>query len=423
MRTIELIKSANKNLWRNKLRTFLTVSAIFIGAFTLTITNGLGDGMRAYIESDVKNTESKNVLFISPKPVGMNAADYPFQYKGTDENDGVKVLRDNFKLVTLDKIKSLAAETPEVKGFSPTLGLQGEYLEFPGGRKYVVMLSTATSGVTYKLQSGNPVANDGEIILSYPLARSINENFNGIVGQEIKLAYKTSSGELKTIQLKVVGIATKGLVTSYFSYVNQQTAQAIYDDQNRQENNYNLFSRFSFELNTEDETKIKEIKNVLSEKGFDAMTLADQSKRSYDSIEVARWSLNLFAFIALLAASFGIINTLVIAVMERTKEIGLHKALGMSRGKVFLAFTIESILIGFWGAISGIITAVAVGTIVSRYFVRDYMKSFAEYDLLNFTPTSILFVALLICVIAFLAGVLPAWRASRLNPIVALRYE
>ncbi len=49
MNTFEIIKTANKNLWRHKLRTFLTVSAIFVGAFTLTMTNGLGDGLRDYI--------------------------------------------------------------------------------------------------------------------------------------------------------------------------------------------------------------------------------------------------------------------------------------------------------------------------------------------------------------------------------------
>ena len=54
----ELLKLANRNLFRNKLRTFLTVAAIFIGSFTLTMTNGIGDGLRSYVESQVKNIES-----------------------------------------------------------------------------------------------------------------------------------------------------------------------------------------------------------------------------------------------------------------------------------------------------------------------------------------------------------------------------
>ena len=133
--------------------------------------------------------------------------------------------------------------------------------------------------------------------------------------------------------------------------------------------------------------------------------------------------LNFFAFIALLAASFGIINTLVIAVMERTKEIGLQKALGMGRGKVFLLFSLESILIGFWGAVAGIVGGVVIGTITNIILGKTYLESFEGYNLFSFKPFSIIFVTLLVCIIAFLAGVLPAYRASRLNPIEALRYE
>ena len=133
--------------------------------------------------------------------------------------------------------------------------------------------------------------------------------------------------------------------------------------------------------------------------------------------------MNLFAFIALLAASFGIINTLVIAVLERTKEIGLQKALGMNRGKIFTLFSLESVLIGFWGAVLGIVSGIVIGIIVNIYLARTYLESFEGYSLFVFTPWAILFVFVLVCLIAFIAGVMPAFRASRLNPIDALRYE
>src|SRR5205085_11898710 len=117
------------------------------------------------------------------------------------------------------------------------------------------------------------------------------------------------------------------------------------------------------QLQTADEKQIEAAKKKFQEKGFEAMTFADQRKRTYDAIGIMQIGLNLFAFIALLAASFGIINTLVIAVLERTKEVGLQKALGMGRGKVFLLFAFESILIGFWGALSGIVMGIIVGVL------------------------------------------------------------
>ena len=133
--------------------------------------------------------------------------------------------------------------------------------------------------------------------------------------------------------------------------------------------------------------------------------------------------MSLVAFIALLAASFGIINTLVIAVLERTKEIGLQKALGMGRGKIFAVFSLESVLIGFWGALLGIVGGIIVGLVANQVLMRAYAASFEGYTLFVFTVPSIILVMLIVCSIAFVAGVMPAIRASRLNPIESLRYE
>jgi putative ABC transport system permease protein len=133
--------------------------------------------------------------------------------------------------------------------------------------------------------------------------------------------------------------------------------------------------------------------------------------------------MSLFALVALLAASFGIINTLVIAVLERTKEIGLQKALGMGRGKIFAVFSFESVLIGFWGALLGTLGGIVVGLVANSVLITAYAESFEGFTLFVFTAPSIAIVMTLVCTIAFVAGVLPAIRASRLNPIESLRYE
>ena len=97
------------------------------------------------------------------------------------------------------------------------------------------------------------------------------------------------------------------------------------------------------------------------------MTVEDEIGMIRQVINAITGVLTLFGAIALLAASFGIINTLYMSVQDRTREIGLMKAMGMGRFKVFLTFSIEALLIGFWGGVTGI-----AGAVVAGHFLNDF---------------------------------------------------
>jgi putative ABC transport system permease protein len=113
------------------------------------------------------------------------------------------------------------------------------------------------------------------------------------------------------------------------------------------------FTSFSIQMESADEAKIQAVKRTLAEKGYEGDTFADTQERIYDAISIFKIAMGLIAGIALLAASFGIINTLVIAVIERTKEIGLQKALGMGRGKIFAIFLVRGHPDRFLGGVVG----------------------------------------------------------------------
>lgn len=428
MKLTDLLKIANRNLFRSKLRTFLTVMAIFVGSFTLTLTNGLGDGLRDYIENQVKNIEGNNVLFVRKKnPIEENEdvkPDAPREYKESTQDAAGNVIDPNSFNVSLVQMESIAKEMPEIKSVTPRFFIEGEYITLDGGKKYRVGLGMLSEGIVQKTEAGKTIDGSGQIMLPLSLAKAFSENINQLIGKTATVAYKAGqSGEIKTVPLKIVGISTKGFMANFNSFVDTQTARKIYDQQQSQSPDYNKFTSFTFQSNSADETQISAVKKRLDEKGFSADSFADQQKRTYDGISIIQIGMNLFAFIALLAASFGIINTLIIAVLERTKEVGLQKALGMNRGKIFMLFSLESILIGFWGAALGIVSGIVIGTIANIYLARTYLESFEGYSLFVFTPWAILFVLILVCLIAFIAGVMPAFRASRLNPIEALRYE
>lgn len=426
MKTWDLIRTANRNLFRNKLRTFLTVIAIFVGSFTLMMTNGVGDGMRDYVESQVKNIEGDRVAMVRKKidrPQGGPRAGAPTEYKESSESEAEDAAFDpNTILLTKPQIDAVIRDIDGIKSVTPRYNIRGEYISMEGGKKYKLELGMLSEGLIAKTEAGTSIKNNGEIVIPIGLARTLDPEISNLVGNTAVIGYKLADGSVKTMPLKIAGVMTKGFMTNTNSFVGADVAKLIYDDQNT-EPGADKFIGFTVQMESNDPARIEEIKKRLDAKGFEAETVADTQKRTYDAIGIFKTGMNLFAMVALLAASFGIINTLVIAVLERTKEIGLQKALGMGRGKIFAIFSLESVLIGFWGALLGALGGIAAGLIANKVLVSVYAESFEGFSLFAFKPLSIAAIMLLVCGIAFVAGVMPAIRASRLNPIESLRYE
>jgi putative ABC transport system permease protein len=111
------------------------------------------------------------------------------------------------------------------------------------------------------------------------------------------------------------------------------------------------------------------------------------------------------------------------SVQERTREIGLMKAMGLSSAKIFLLFSTEAILLGFWGSALGITISIIVGNIGNSIAHETFLADFPTFNLVEFTPYNLIIITLIIMFIAFLTGTLPARRAAAENPIDALRYE
>jgi len=136
-------------------------------------------------------------------------------------------------------------------------------------------------------------------------------------------------------------------------------------------------------------------------------------------------TLQLVAAVALIAAAFGIINTMMTAVYERRREIGIMRAIGGKRRDIFKIFLLESGLYGLIGGIAGVtvglLAAVFAGEFISQLGANDLLKGASPNA--SFDISLILTAIIFSLVISVISGLYPAWKAAKLTPVEAISYE
>jgi putative ABC transport system permease protein len=424
------------NTFRSKARTILTVLAIFIGAFTLTITSGLGTGINRYIEDTVSTFGSSDVMTITKasEQDPAEASEGPAEYDPDRVSGGVQPGAPpgtTFTVMTQDDIDTIAG-IDGVLQVEPTRSTTLDYIQYDDGTQFIAEVNSLPGIQTPQLTTGEPpddTAEESQMVLPVSYVESLGFTTDDqAVGATVTIALTDAAHRQQTIDAEIVGVAEASFSPTGTDsiFLNDFLATTLYDVQNvglpeDQQGRY-LQASVWFDATATDQ-EIDALQQRLTDVGYDSMTLADQLGVFTTVIDAIVLVLNAFAVIALLAASFGIVNTLLMSVQERTREIGLMKAMGMSSGRVFTLFSLEASFIGFLGSAIGALIAVGVGSVVSSILADGFLSALPGLTLIAFDPATILTTILIIMIVGFLAGTIPAIRAAKKDPVDALRYE
>lgn len=426
MKFTDILQSATSNMMRSKVRTILTITAIVIGAFTITLTVGISSGISSYLDKQVGSIGAKDVLIVQPK-VEIETSSGPQKYNPDKKTTSPQsaVMGSMMNNADVDKIKSVSG----IVSANPMLMVSPDYVVGKNGEKYTLAVQPLVESTNIDLVAGAKPSNPDVSSVILPVAYISALGYSSAeqaIDQTVTFTITTPTGTPKQVTATIAGVQQESIISQGGASANQHLVRALHAIQTEglptevTQQYFAVIAQFDTSNNNE---KLAGIKQDLSKKGFDGMTVDDQIGILKQVINAITYVLVFFGAIALLAASFGIINTLFMSVQERTKEIGLMKAMGMSRFKVFLLFSVEAILLGFWGSFIGVALAFTVGQVANKIASENFLKDLPGFDLTVFPITAVLAVMIIVMLIALLSGTLPARRAAKQDPIDALRYE
>lgn len=421
MRVTDIILTANNNLRRSKLRTFLTILAIVIGAFTLAMSLGLGEGIRGYIKSQIGTYSDANLYRVIRQGGdsfgGGFSSPEPKEYKPEEEKRVGELSQLILSEVELQKISQVEG----VKDVRLPYAINIEYVTGVDGKKYSAPGDIAVPEIPKTYLAGRPLNSGelGKILLSNKFLNVVGaQNPEQAVGKSIKTTVKTLDGSLKDYDFEIVGVIAPSI---FDQPINFTEAQAKEIAEVQRGINYRSFTNVF--VSKKDGVSDEELKAQFKELKLDAGSFKDALSTLNGIITGAQIGLGAFSTIAILAAVVGVINTLFMAVLERTKEIGLFRALGAKRKTIFMLFSIEAALIGLWGAAVGLIAANLARLGINELAANTFLKGVEGYKLIGLPMKLHLFIVISVMVLTLIAGLIPALKASRLDPITALKYE
>lgn len=434
MRLTDIIKQANHNLWRNRSRTILTTLAITVGSLTIMLTVGINAGVNGYIDKQVESTGGNDIIEVMPKGIAdrmssmMTLGATEVQEYRSNQGQSQQVSLTDRDLAGIKRLKGV-----KLAKLSDLLYPSYITRDRDEAKKYKLTVGPlAASSIKLDLAAGRSVRIDGseaEAILPDRYLEPLGfSSAKQAIGQMVRVGVPHRlGGQIDEVKIRIVGVQNQSIVGFGRVFLNDAAGRLIRSayltgmpEALRSQHGLIIIQ---VKPGYESKEKLAQIKQELTNMGYSSISEDDyisSIKLFFNAITVI---LTIFGVIALITASIGIVNTLLMSVQERTREIGLMKAMGLSSGRIFALFSLEAVSLGFWGGMLAAGLAVVIKQTVNPWAGRNFLSGLPGFNLIELNPLYVGAIVAIVMVVAFLAGTLPAKRATKQDPIQALRYE
>jgi putative ABC transport system permease protein len=394
MTTKDLLKLSTRIFTARKGRTVLTIFGMGIGFGAILFLVSLGYGLQAALLQTITSSGALTALDVAPNEQDGKFLT-PLAAEEMKKIDGVDGIETSYNFNARIKLGDTGSDA---RGEIASL----DYIDIEG----------------LKVTDGKPLDknNPKEILVSAAIGKVFGKEPKDLVGQKVSFSLLPSAtAEVPAPRANIdAGDYTIAGVT--------ESEEAVFY---APQDGLNIpadipFAKIKVKCHSND--VMASVKDAISQKGFSVSSLSETVAQVNKLFGVVNIILGLFGIITLAVSAIGMFNTMTVALLERTTEIGIMRSIGASRTDILLMFIIESTLMGFCGGIAGIILGIASGQIVNLIvnIAAKYMGGKA-LNLFAYPLWFLGFVLVFSIIIGFATGIGPAKRASSLDPLEALR--
>jgi putative ABC transport system permease protein len=425
MSIIDTIRTALAALAANKLRSSLTMLGIIIGVSAVITLMAVGQGSQKGVTERLRGLGS-NLIFIRP---------------GQSQASNVQAAVYGGQALTLVDTDAYAINDPErfpyVEGVAPQIDFEGRLIA--GGENTTTTIIGTTPDYQYvrdfyvakgQFLSEDDITRKGLVAVLGDRVADTLFGDSDPVGKSVRLA--VGPGGMITFNFRVIGVMEpKGATVTGdeddLMFIPLPTMQARIPILRNPQGLSNVFQisvkvsdRGDFEQAEEEIGALLRERHNVEEDDFEILTQTDVANLQAAETEISQtlWAaMAAIAGISLAVGGIGIMNIMLVSVTERTREIGIRKAIGATRGDILMQFLVEALMVTMAGGAIGVILGVTLSTLADG---RTILEQSVRADV---SAVAVILAFSVSAVIGLFFGIYPAFNASRLNPIEALHHE